>query len=158
MYANNFLAVIKKRKTVRRFKKDIPPEKDITAILNAACHAPYGGGTEPWKFILVPNKEKIEALSEALKKKYPEVTYEFGTYFVDAPVVVAAAWRPIHYPLRSEEIEITGPNVWENYKQDITVGYRRVFLAQGREDALMNHIPGVGSGGRTPLELFPKKI
>lgn len=40
---------------------------------------------------LVPNKQKIEALSEALKKKYPEVTYEFGTYFVDAPVVVAAA-------------------------------------------------------------------
>ena len=37
-------------------------------------------------------------------------------------------------------------------------GYGESFLDQGREDALMKSISDVGSGGRTLLEFFSKKI
>lgn len=67
-------------------------------------------------------KRRDRKLAEALKKGYPEITYEFGTYFVDAPVVIAAAWKPICDPPRSEEVSLTGRNVWDKYKEDITVG------------------------------------
>ena len=37
-------------------------------------------------------------------------------------------------------------------------GYGKVFLDQEREDALIKRITDVGSGGRTLLELFLRKI
>ena len=102
MSNKEFLEVIKRRRTVRQFKKDTPPEEDIMAILEAACYAPYGGHGEPWKFVFVRNKAKIVAMGKAIREYLQRSEHEgfteerifFGTYFENAPVVIAAAWKP----------------------------------------------------------------
>ena len=71
---------INKRKSVRKFKKDDVPDKDITAILEAAILAPSAGNLQTWKFIVIKNQE----IKESLKK----AAWNQG-YVAQAPVVIA---------------------------------------------------------------------
>jgi nitroreductase len=60
----NFTDVIKKRRSVRKYK-DTPVSKDkILKILEAARIAPSAGHRQPWHFIVVEEKETIKKLAK----------------------------------------------------------------------------------------------
>ncbi len=50
------LEVIKKRRSVRKYKKDPIPEEALLRVLEAARLAPSGKNFQPWKFIIVKDK------------------------------------------------------------------------------------------------------
>jgi nitroreductase len=55
---------IQKRVTIRRWKS-IPVEKEkITKVLEAGRRAPSWGNVQPWRFIVVQDRAKIEALAQ----------------------------------------------------------------------------------------------
>jgi nitroreductase len=55
---------IQKRVTIRKWKP-IPVEKEkIIQVLEAGRRAPSWGNTQPWRFIVVQDKAKIEALAQ----------------------------------------------------------------------------------------------
>lgn len=56
--------VFQKRRSVRKFRPDSVPEKDILQILNAARMAPTSGNQQPWKFLVIRNKKIINKLLE----------------------------------------------------------------------------------------------
>jgi len=122
MKPDEFLNVIVKRHTVRRFKAEPPPEADVAKLLEAAARAPYGGGSPPWKFVFTGDRAQIEKVGAALKAHQPDATEEFGAYFVHAPVLIAAAWKPICYPAREPPADLNDPQAWPKYREDITVG------------------------------------
>lgn len=65
----SFWEVVKNRRSVRAFKPNSVPEEDIVKIIDAARMAPTSGNQQPWKFLVVRNKKKIEALkTEKLKE------------------------------------------------------------------------------------------
>ncbi len=56
---------IQKRVTIRRWKQ-IPVEKEkIIRVLEAGRRAPSWGNTQPWRFIVVQDRAKIEELAKA---------------------------------------------------------------------------------------------
>ena len=56
---------IQKRVTIRKWKS-IPVEKEkILKVLEAGRRAPSWGNTQPWRFIVVQDKAKIEELAKA---------------------------------------------------------------------------------------------
>jgi nitroreductase len=57
--------VFKSRRSVRKFKPDAVPEADLRRILDAARSAPTSGNQQPWKFLVVRDPAKIEALKTA---------------------------------------------------------------------------------------------
>ena len=57
--------VIKKRRSVRKFKSDAVPDADITRILDAARLAPTSGNQQPWKFLVIRDRAKIDQMKEA---------------------------------------------------------------------------------------------
>ncbi len=59
-----FFSVIYDRRSVRKFKPDPVPEEHLKKILDAARMAPTSGNQQPWKFLVVQNKKRIEALKE----------------------------------------------------------------------------------------------
>lgn len=69
-----FLAVFPKRQTVRRYKADPVPEQAIRQILDAARYGPTCMNQQPWKFLVVRDKAKIDAMKKAtlglLEKRY----------------------------------------------------------------------------------------
>ncbi|MHC4533150.1 MAG: nitroreductase family protein [Planctomycetota bacterium] len=60
--------IFPKRRSVRKYKPDAVPEKDILRILDAARSAPTSGNQQPWKFVVIQDKDKINQLKEACIK------------------------------------------------------------------------------------------
>jgi nitroreductase len=59
------LAVFAKRQTVRRYKPDPVPEEHVRQILDAARRGPTCMNQQPWKFLVVRDKVKIEEMKKA---------------------------------------------------------------------------------------------
>jgi len=60
--------IIKSRRTVRKFKSDPVPEEHILKILDAARFAATAGNQQPWRFLVVQDRKKLDLLEiEALK-------------------------------------------------------------------------------------------
>lgn len=60
-----FLELLKKRRSIRRFK-DTPVEQEkIDILIEAALRSPSSRSLNPWEFIVVTNRETIEKLSKA---------------------------------------------------------------------------------------------
>ncbi|MGD0015426.1 MAG: nitroreductase family protein [Bryobacteraceae bacterium] len=69
------LALFAKRQTVRRYKMDPVPDEHLRLILDAARRPPTCMNQQPWKFLVVRDKAKIErmrARTMELALKYAE--------------------------------------------------------------------------------------
>jgi len=64
----NIWNVIQNRRSVRKFKPDSIPEKDILKIIDAARMAPTSGNQQPWKFLIIKDRNKINEIKEACIK------------------------------------------------------------------------------------------
>jgi len=61
----NIWNVIQNRRSVRKFKADTISDKDIVRIIDAARMAPTSGNQQPWKFLIIKDKNKINQMKEA---------------------------------------------------------------------------------------------
>jgi nitroreductase len=64
----NIWNVIQNRRSVRKYKPDSIPEKDIFKILDAARMAPTSGNQQPWKFLVIRDRMKIDQIKDACIK------------------------------------------------------------------------------------------
>jgi len=58
------LDTIENRRTVRKFKPTPVPRGHIMKILEAAHFAPTAGNQQPWKFLVIRNRERLDQLEE----------------------------------------------------------------------------------------------
>jgi nitroreductase/ketosteroid isomerase-like protein len=64
--------VIKNRRTVRKFKDTPVPREHVLKILDAARFAPTAGNQQPWKFLIIQNREKLDQLKKEALSWYLE--------------------------------------------------------------------------------------
>jgi nitroreductase len=64
-----FLEVIKNRRSVRQYKPDPVPEEHLLKMVDAARMAPCAGNEQPWKFIIIQDRKRIEALKDECAKR-----------------------------------------------------------------------------------------
>lgn len=71
-----FLSVFSKRQTVRRYKPDPVPREHILKILDAARRGPTCMNQQPWMFLVIQDKAKIEAMKkrslDSLSRRFDE--------------------------------------------------------------------------------------
>jgi nitroreductase len=60
----SFLELVKKRRSIRRFKPDPVPDEYIDKIIEAARWAPSGFNLQPWEFVVVKDKELKDSIVE----------------------------------------------------------------------------------------------
>ena len=72
---------IEARRSIRKYKKEVPSDELIKKCIEAACFAPSAHNSQPWKFIVVKDEEKILALSK---------TQPYSAFLANAPVVIVA--------------------------------------------------------------------
>lgn len=100
------------RRSIRRFLPDEIPEDDIIEMLDCARWAPSDTNQQPWRFIVITNRDKIRELEhlclreiarlqdKATVEGHPEVARKlkvFGKYavaFSGAPAVIILAGEP----------------------------------------------------------------
>jgi nitroreductase len=79
------LEIIKRRRSVRKYKEDPIPDDVLHRVLEAARLAPSGKNLQPWKFIIIRDRLIKEKLAEASSGQY---------FMVKAPLVIAACGFP----------------------------------------------------------------
>jgi nitroreductase len=63
----DFFELLKTRRSIRDFQEKKVPLELIQEIIKDTCMAPSSGNGQPWKFIIVNNKEWIRKLSDESK-------------------------------------------------------------------------------------------
>lgn len=61
------------RRSVRSYKPQTVERGDITALLDAAVHAPTAVHEEPWAFVVIQDREVLECLSDKGKQLVPSL-------------------------------------------------------------------------------------
>ncbi|MDP8012197.1 MAG: nitroreductase family protein [Thermoplasmata archaeon] len=74
------LNVLFKRRSIRSFKEDPVPDEIIHKILRAAQYAPSSWNRQPWKFIIIKDKQKLKKISSFLP---------YGKFLSNAPLAIA---------------------------------------------------------------------
>lgn len=80
MNPKEVLQLMKDRRSIRKFKPDPVEHEKIEQILEAARWCQSASNRQPWRFIVIKNKNTISQLKSAAK---------FGGFVADAPVVIA---------------------------------------------------------------------
>ncbi len=73
----NNLDFIFQRRSIRKYTGEAVDKKTIEQLLSAAMSAPSACAKDPWRFIVVHNKETLQKISEGLPN---------GKFLPDAPV------------------------------------------------------------------------
>lgn len=63
-----FIELLKKRRSIRHFENKEVPLKIIRDIIKESCLAPSAANGQPWRFIIINNKDVIKRLSDDAKK------------------------------------------------------------------------------------------
>jgi nitroreductase len=82
----DFYEVIRTRRSVRSFRKDLIPEEVLNRVLEAARVAPSGSNLQPWKFILVKNDTLKQKMIPACNNQ---------NFVADAPLIVVACGQKL---------------------------------------------------------------
>lgn len=106
MNIDGLTTLVKKRRSIRRFKPDPVPDDYIQKILEVARWAMSGGNAQPWEYIIIKDKRIIKGICE-LYTNYHQTLYELemtripeyrhlgvargveSPGFKDAPVIIA---------------------------------------------------------------------
>jgi len=139
------LAVIKRRRSIRRYKPDPVPIEDVMRVLEAARWAPSGNNSQPWEFVVVRDKDKLRQVTEIFieqSQQLREHTINFTrapskSYLKDVSTLIIVCTDPRFKPAfpyhRSEASEEVVRMYQENreriYLQTITAAICNIILA-----------------------------
>jgi nitroreductase len=76
---------IKTRRSIRKYKPESIPDEKLEIILEAARLAPSAGNRQPWRFIMVQDADRKNALAEAANKQ---------AFLKDAAAIAVAVGDP----------------------------------------------------------------
>ncbi|HOB54032.1 MAG TPA: nitroreductase family protein [Acidobacteriota bacterium] len=71
-----FLQVFKERRSVRNFRPDAVPREHLLQILDIARTAPTSGNQQPWKFLVIQDRSRLDALAAATVEAYAALYQE----------------------------------------------------------------------------------
>jgi nitroreductase len=101
--------LMRTRRSVRRFRADVPPRAVIEQLLGAAITAPSASNKQPWRFFVVTRRDLIARMADEVRAATLRIARHiepasqdafraYGDYFTRfeaAPVVIAALHRPL---------------------------------------------------------------
>lgn len=80
---------IRKRRAIREFLDKEVPDDVLLKILEAGRLAPSQRNRQPWRFIVVKDRDKLKRLAEAAP---------YGQYIADAPLAIAVVMHNAKMP------------------------------------------------------------
>jgi nitroreductase len=80
---------IGKRRSIRQYDDTAVPSNVIAEVLEAARRAPSGCNAQPWRFVIVQNRETIKALKQ--HEAFPQ------PFVYSAPVIIVCCGDPAAY-------------------------------------------------------------
>ena len=124
-----FNDVIKKRRSIRKYKGTPVPRESILKILEAARVAPSASHRQPWHFVVVEDKATIDKLAGGSK------------WAAEAPVMIVGVADPVTSPnwclndmgIAFEHIVLTATSL----------GLGTCWMGQTKKDAAIKELLGI---------------
>lgn len=69
---NEVLRAVYQRRSVRNYRLDAVPDDAIKEIIRAGTFAPSAMNSQPWRFVVIRNRETIKKLSDKAKELWVE--------------------------------------------------------------------------------------
>ena len=102
MNYESLLELVKKRRSIRKFKPDPIPDEYVDKIIEVARWAPSGANSQPWEFIVIKKQELKDSIVKLYEESYartcrmeltrePELRFSFYTKPLQSPPGFAAA-------------------------------------------------------------------
>lgn len=85
---SDIFEVIRKRRSVRKFKPTPVPDEHVHRILEASSLAPTPRNRQDWKFVVVTDRAKIDELRDQCIAGAGEESRQYYTDYLSAPVYV----------------------------------------------------------------------
>lgn len=150
------------RRSVRRFKPEPLPEALVMRLIEGAITAPSASNKQPWKFLVVQNRELIARMAEAVRaatqlvaQHIPgdsQLAFErYGDYFTrfeQAPLVIVPIFRPLTLLSNLTSPELPAPARASIEQLEVDSGLIGTSLALGQL-LLLAHELGLGASGMT---------
>ncbi|MBN1552482.1 nitroreductase family protein [bacterium] len=74
------------RRSIRKYTNEPVSENEIRLLLEAAMAAPSARNMQPWHFVVVTDRKRLDALAEA---------HPYGKMLAEAPLAIAVIGDPI---------------------------------------------------------------
>lgn len=98
MEFENLLEIIKKRRTIRKYRPEPIPDDYVHKVIDAARWAPSGANTQPWEFVVVTDREVKKQMgltvSGAVARGGREGKVPPQPFFEGAPVLIVVCGDP----------------------------------------------------------------
>jgi len=134
--ANEFYELCNRRRTVREFSPRLVPRNLLETIIRTAGTSPSGANKQPWRFIIVTDKELKRKIRVAAEKEEKE-SYErrMSQEWLDDLAALGTDWHkpfieiaPALIVVFSIEYEQDGGRIRKNYYVKESVGLAVGFL------------------------------
>ena len=154
--------LMRSRRSVRRFRPDVPERATIESILACAITAPSASNKQPWRFLIVENRSTIDRMAaavrtavdrvaDAVEPQFEAAFRAYGDYFTRferAPLVIVALFQPL-----TLLTTLTGPRLADDDRCSVQALERDSGLI-GTSMAMQNlllaaHAAGLGASGMT---------
>ena len=112
-----FFDLVKKRRSIRKYKPRLVSDRDIEYILNAARLAPSSKNRQCWKYVVVKDKKIIEKIASSRP--------ESKEWLVEAPVMIVACADPNESSRREGK---------DYYLFDVALSFEHLLLAAKERD------------------------
>lgn len=77
---NTVLEIMQKRRSIRKFEKEIIQEEELQAILEAGRTAPSGGNSRMTQLFVITNPAFLEKLRKLVMEAFAQMEYDEKTY------------------------------------------------------------------------------
>ncbi|MDH4128592.1 MAG: nitroreductase family protein [Spirochaetota bacterium] len=105
----SLLDLLSTRRSIRKFKNTPIPDELILDILNAAILAPSASNSQPWRFLIVKDKDVINNMYQAVQKEIMSLAseipsntkenfYEYTNFFfrfAEAPLIIIPIYKVV---------------------------------------------------------------
>lgn len=115
------MEAILSRRSIRKFKEDTIKTEDINSILEAGRWAPSGLNNQPWKFIVIQNKDTIESISNC--------THYHATV-KNAPLLIAAFLDHDTMYNHTKDVQAIGASIQNILLRTHDIGLGAVWLGE----------------------------
>jgi len=129
-------------RAVRKLRPDPIPPEVLDRVLQAACWAPTGGNTQPWRVVVATSDETKQALQEIYEPEWERYSTGFMRMMAGLPAEELAKW---------ERIVAAGDHLAQNLAQAPAI---LMFCANPAmmaiTDAKLDRVSMVGGGSVYP--------
>jgi nitroreductase len=114
------------RKSVRKYRPDAVPDAVLDRVLDAGRRAPSGHNRQPWRFVVVREEGRRNALADAAASH--------NAFIAEAPVVLAFLGLLAYDDAPAPDAQTRGSWTWDMYiRYNVSIAGAYVTLAAAAE-------------------------